>query len=131
MLRIPALLIAIVSLVVFGAAACGDDDDDSDEDVAEGVEEEVEGGDADLEITTTDNQYSADTLTAPADTEVTLRVTNDGSTLHNWIVPEEEVTMDLVEPGEEGEVTFRLPAGEYEYLCEAHPTEMTGTLVVE
>jgi plastocyanin len=115
-----------IALVMAGmiAAGCGDDDDDDDE-VADGA------GAADLEITTTDNQFSTESLTAPADTEVTLTVNNEGSALHNWIVPDEEVTMDLVPGGETGEVTFTLPAGEYEYLCEAHPTDMQGTLVVE
>jgi plastocyanin len=116
----------LIPLALLGAAACGGDDDDDSADEAEDA-----GSEADLEITTTDNEFSTDTLTAPADTEVTLRVNNDGSTLHNSIVPEEEITMDLVEGGESGEVTFTLPAGEYEYRCEAHPTEMIGTLIVE
>jgi plastocyanin len=118
----------LVGLTVLGAAACGDDDDGGDGDGADGGDS-ADGGD--LEITATDNEFSTDTLTAPADTEVTLQFNNEGSTLHNWIVPEEEITMDLIQGGESGQVTFTLPAGEYEYLCEAHPTEMIGTLVVE
>lgn len=129
MSRFLVLAGSLLVLAMFGASACGDDDDDASNDVADEAEDAAGGGD--LEITATDNEFSTDTLTAPADTEVTLEFTNDGSTLHNWIVPEEEITMDLVQGGESGDVTFTLPAGEYEYVCEAHPTEMTGTLTIE
>ena len=130
MSRIVSLVVSsLVGFALLSAACGGDDDDDVAEDVAEEAEDALDG--TDLEITTTDNEFSTDTLTAPAGAEVTLEVNNEGGTLHNWIVPEEEITMDLVPAGESGEVTFTLPAGEYEYRCEAHPTEMIGTLTVE
>ena len=39
--------------------------------------------------------------------------------------------MDFVEGGASGTVVFTLEAGEYEYVCEVHPEEMTGVLQVE
>lgn len=119
-------------LVLSGASACGGDDDDDGEadQVADEAEDAIDSDDA-ITIITTDNEFSTDSLTAPADTEVTLIVDNQGSTLHNWILPEPQVTMELVPAGESGEVSFTLPAGRYEYRCEAHPTEMVGTLTVE
>jgi plastocyanin len=70
-------------------------------------------------------------LRAPADQEVTVELTNNGSALHNWVIPDEDVTMDLVSGGESGTTTFTLSAGEYEYVCEVHPQEMVGVLLVE
>src|SRR3712207_2084395 len=111
----------LLAFALFGAlvAACGGDDDDDDAGNGGGATED--GGDGNggggLEITATDNEFDTDELTAPADTETTLVLTNEGSALHNWAVPAEGVEMDLVSGGEQGETSFNLPAGEYEYLC--------------
>lgn len=84
-------------------------------------------------------------LRAPADTEVTFTVVNIGAALHNMHIanPDFESSFcevgerdpcsdpDQVQAGEDGTITFNLPAGEYEYRCDFHVDEMAGTLVVE
>ena len=134
MKKLPLSLACPVSalLIVFLlTSACGGDDDDDSGDSTENGDATSGSGEGDLQITATDNEFDSEGLTAAADTEVTLVMTNEGSALHNWAVPDEGVEMDLVSGGEEGETTFNLPAGEYEFTCEVHPEEMTGTLVVE
>jgi plastocyanin len=84
-----------------------------------------------LQIEAEDNSFSNEELRAPADQEVTLELANNGDSLHNWVIPDEDVTMELVPGGETGTTTFTLAAGEYEYICEVHPQEMTGVLLVE
>lgn len=89
------------------------------------------GGAGGLEITATDNEFNNEELTAAAGAEVTLELTNEGSSLHNWIVEDQDIATELIPGGETATVTFTLEAGEYDYLCEVHPQEMTGTLIVE
>ena len=88
------------------------------------------GGPA-LQIVATDNEFSTSELTAPADQEATLELVNEGSALHNWALADEDVATELIPGGETTSVTFTLAAGEYDYLCEVHPQQMTGTLIVE
>ena len=96
------------------------DDDDADA-----------GGGTPLEIVATDNEFSTDELRAAAG-EITVTLVNEGSNLHNFAIPDEDVAMDLIDGGDTGSVTFTLSEpGEYDYRCDVHPTEMQGTLVVE
>jgi heme/copper-type cytochrome/quinol oxidase subunit 2/plastocyanin len=80
------------------------------------------------------------TITVPSGK--TVAVVNEGAALHNLQVsPFESAICTLDDPspcsdpprisgGDEGTITFDIPAGNYEYRCDFHPVEMTGTLVV-
>lgn len=98
----------------------------------QGEEGEDGGGEGTpLDITATDNEFSTSEMRAAAG-EITLDLTNDGSALHNWAVPDEDVATDLIEGGSSTSVTFTISEpGEYDYQCDVHPTEMQGTLIVE
>jgi plastocyanin len=101
-----------------------------------GDDQEPEGpggpaGGPSLRIVAIDNEFDQTELTAPADQEVTLELINDGNSLHNWAIPDEDIATDLIGGGETATVTFTLPAGDYGYLCEVHPETMTGTLIVQ
>ena len=100
-----------------------------------GPEEPGSGGPAPggpgLTIVATDNEFDTSELTAPAGQEATLELINEGASLHNWAIPDEDLATELIPGGETVSITFTLEAGEYDYLCEVHPDQMTGTLVVQ
>jgi plastocyanin len=89
-------------------------------------------------IVTTDNKFDVTKLTVPANQPVTVTVQNKGQALHNWHVLNvkdtagNEVTVPLVPPSQSATVTFTLAApGTYDFHCDTHPTEMTGTVRVQ
>ena len=90
-----------------------------------------------VEITADDLAFDADVIEAPAGQAFTITLVNDDSALHNISVYVEEDGETIVQ-GEyigEGETdVVEVPAlepGEYFFVCDLHPEQMTGTLVVE
>jgi plastocyanin len=84
----------------------------------------------------TDNAYSVTNMVIPAGQPVTVIVQNKGA-IHNWHVL--GVTADngavIMSPLQQGprtdNITFTLSkTGTYAFQCDAHPTEMKGTLTV-
>ena len=96
---------------------------------------EVSGGT--VEVTADDLAFSVDTITAPAGESFTVTFTNNEAVPHNFSVYTEEggeeiAVGNVINEGETDEITIDgLEAGEYFFVCDVHPTEMTGTLVVE
>lgn len=100
-----------------------------------------------LEITMTDNKFAQTTLTAAADTAVSIPLTNNGAAIHNVQVadangeyPAAFCAANNPTPcskpprlpgGTTGTLEFTLPAGEYQFRCDYHAIEMKGTLTVE
>jgi hypothetical protein len=86
------------------------------------------------------------TITEPANQAVTLDVSNEGNAIHNVHV---SLTGDytaaqcktggdvpcsdpaLIRGGGKGTLTFTLAAGSYNFRCDFHPTEMTGTFQIQ
>jgi uncharacterized cupredoxin-like copper-binding protein len=108
-----------------------------------------------LEVTTSDFQFSPDSWTVPAGEEISIEITNDGSVLHEWVLMQPGVTIeaesdlpeteeelladfvyveDEVEAGATKTLTFDAPpAGTYQVICaiETHfDAGMEGTLTV-
>ncbi|HWO93416.1 MAG TPA: cupredoxin domain-containing protein [Dehalococcoidia bacterium] len=89
-----------------------------------------------FEVIMGDNFFEPNEFTVPAGEEITFELVNEGDAIHNMAVEvggENFVSEpDSIRGGEEGTltVTFDEP-GEYDFLCEFHPTEMTGTITVE
>jgi plastocyanin len=95
-----------------------------------------------LEIETTQDDplaFSETTLSAPAQTEVTVRYLNDSDLQHNIAffegpdstAPRLAATDLGTGPGIELEVTFTTPdPGSYFFRCDVHPGEMNGTLEI-
>jgi plastocyanin len=73
------------------------------------------------------------TLSVVAGEETTLTLQNVGSASHNMSISDGEFESEPINisGGESGEITFTLEAGEYDYQCDFHPTEMAGTVQVE
>jgi uncharacterized cupredoxin-like copper-binding protein len=121
----------VVLAIVVGA--CDGDDAGGDDDTG--------GSDAstNLEVTTTDFQFSPNSWTVPAGAEVSIDITNDGAVVHEWVLmqpgvtieseadlpeTEEELLADFVnveeevEPGATTTLTFTAPtAGTYQVIC--------------
>jgi plastocyanin len=84
-------------------------------------------------------KFDTEEITLPANQEVIVRADNqDGSVSHNWAVYTDSSAEELIAGTEicgapcVEEVTFTTPSpGEYFFRCDVHPTQMTGTLIVQ
>lgn len=86
-----------------------------------------------VEITMGDVFYSPSTLTIPADTDVTIRLVNDGFATHDISISGVNLRSEKIKGGETFEMTVNLPAGDYAFGCDVpghRLAGMTGTLHV-
>ena len=91
----------------------------------------------------TDNAFDPNEFTVPAGAEVTLNLNNDGTAIHNMRVAGDDNEYDtdddavseeeVISGGDTGVLEWTAPdeAGEIDFRCDFHPTEMTGTIIVE
>ena len=121
----------LLPIAVLALAGCGGDGDDS----AGGTT--TSGAAAGTPVTMSLVDYALEPKTVQLDAAgtYTFQVTNDGQTQHALEIEgngiEEET--DTLSPGDSGEVTVELTAGEYELYCpiDGHRANgMEGTLVV-
>jgi plastocyanin len=146
--RFKTLTLAIpAAVLLMGAtAACGDDDD---EDNGNGTQEPtgqttatVDNGNGDdgepITITMTDNVFEPKDITVPVDTEVEITVVNEGAAVHNMhVLSEAEEGEDfmsdaLVNPGAESTFTVEFEnTGTYDFQCDFHLPDMSGTITVQ
>jgi plastocyanin len=85
-------------------------------------------------ITMGDVFYSPSTFTIPADTEVTIRLVNDGFATHDISFSGVGIRSEKVRGGETYEMTVNLPAGDYAFGCDIpghRLAGMTGVLHVQ
>jgi plastocyanin len=90
-------------------------------------------------VATTPLRWDTPELTAPADEPFTLEFDNQDATVqHNVVIKNPDGSN--VEMGDTAffqgpeKRTYQVPAlsaGEYQFICEVHPTAMVGTLTVE
>lgn len=143
-------VLTLTLIVAFALAACANGDDTGNGgDGGDGATESAGAGDGGgggstltveggaVEITAENLEFNADTIEAPAGEAFTVTLVNNDSAPHNFSVYTEEggdeiVVGDVIDGGETIEVEVpALDAGEYFFVCDVHPTEMTGTVVVE
>ena len=70
----------------------------------------------------------------PADTDVTIHLTNEGMLQHDFVIEDTDFRTELLNGGESDEIVVNLPAGEYTYYCSVaghREAGMVGTLTVE
>jgi plastocyanin len=96
-----------------------------------------------IALTLTDNAFSQKTITVAAGSKVTFQLSNQGKVPHNMqIAPPDgnfassnviNSTPELINPGTTATLTWTAPTtpGTYQFRCEVHPTEMTGTITVK
>lgn len=102
------------------------------EESGEGADEQAAGSGTSLEVTTVDIDFEPTTLEIAADTDVTVTLTNEGATAHDFSIDDLEI-FEVVEPGETKEFTINAPAGGYEYFCSVpghKEAGMVGALTV-
>jgi plastocyanin len=88
-------------------------------------------------IVATDNRFDATEVSVEAGAPVTLELRNNGTVRHNWRLrgvrgPNgEEIVTRLVPSGETVTITFAIAdPGRYDFVCDVHPSEQTGVLLV-
>jgi plastocyanin len=102
--------------------------------MAPAVAGESTAGEAEVTLEASELSFDVRRLTAPADESLTLRFSNDSSVAHNVSIYDRDG-----EPLFTGEiftgprvVDYAIPAlaaGSYQFVCDVHAQQMTGTLV--
>ena len=101
--------------------------------MAPAVPEQTTGDGVEVALEASELSFGVRRLTAPADERLTLRFSNDSSVAHNVSIYRRDG-----EPLFTGEVftgprlvEYAIPAlaaGSYQFVCDVHPQQMTGTL---
>ena len=80
------------------------------------------------EITISLNEmaYTPGEVTIKADTDVTLRLVNDGLATHNLTIDALGLRGEMLAAGEEMELTVNLPAGDYSIGCDVPGHRIAG-----
>ncbi len=141
------LLALALSLLLVASFACGgDDDDDSggEDETAEATTADTgDGGEVTFDVTMADNLFDPAEFAVPAGAAVTFNLTNDGAAIHNMRVSGEDGEYntdddgvsdpDIVNGGGTAVLEWTAPdeAGEVNFQCDFHPTDMLGTITVE
>ncbi|MEZ4497070.1 MAG: cupredoxin domain-containing protein [Thermomicrobiales bacterium] len=90
-------------------------------------------GPVEIQVSAVDIAYEETTLEAPADTDFTITVTNNGAAQHDLNIEGTDFKTKLLNAGESDTITVNLPAGEYIYFCSVpghRQAGMWGTLTV-
>ncbi|MBI5287557.1 MAG: cupredoxin domain-containing protein [Chloroflexi bacterium] len=141
----------IGALAVGGTVAAVYDEDNKEVHAAPTVEPSPGGGaetptaPGALVIDMTDNKFDVTELTVTAATEVVIQLKNSGAAIHNVDVAVggsfpsgicKKGDAGCSDPaniraGQSGTVTLNLAPGTYDYRCDFHPVEMTGTITAQ
>lgn len=137
-LRRGMVLTAVIALVALMAAcsspAASTDPSDGGGNAGGGTVEVTDGA---VELSAADIAFDANVIQATAGEAFTITFTNNDTAPHNVSVYTEEggeeiVLGEVIDGGATVEVEVpALDAGEYFFVCDIHPNEMTGSVVVE
>ena len=87
-----------------------------------------------LEVKTKDIYFDPKTLEGPANTDITINITNEGAATHDFAIDVLNILTPMLNPGDMAAVKVNAPAGDYEYHCTVPGhTEagMVGTLTLK
>ena len=137
--RRPFRLVTVVAVLSIASTACSAGDGDGGTAATSTTSPAATGQAQELRIVGRENRFDVETLAAPAGEEVTIVFDNrDRGIPHNIAVyrtgppAKDQVAATELEAGPTTQ-RLRVPAlepGRYFYQCDAHPTTMTGTLMV-
>lgn len=121
MKRPRSVLVGLAAAALLLGPACVVQDEDDEPDLVK----------ASAEVEAFDNYFKNTTVVLEPSVEATVTLTNNGSNLHSFTVPDFDVEVEA-EGGATGTVTFVTPEepGAYEFFCKYHPDEMTGAVTV-
>ncbi|MEA2530528.1 MAG: hypothetical protein QOG89_2172 [Thermomicrobiales bacterium] len=91
-------------------------------------------GQTQVTIEMVDIAFSPAEITIPANTDVTVRLPNNGAAIHNFNVDELNIHSGDVQPGQSRDVVINAPPGDYRFYCSVPGHEeagMVGTLHVQ
>lgn len=77
----------------------------------------AEAGGSEVAVTLLDFKFEPRELSFPADTDVSVVVTNGGVSVHNYWLDDLDLGTELVNPGTSVSLALNLPAGEYRVIC--------------
>jgi plastocyanin len=134
-------VLSLVSILALVVAACSAADEGGATPAAS-EDDSLGGGtiavvDSSVDISAADLAFDANVIQAPAGEAFTVRFTNNDAVPHNWSIYTEEggepiAVGNIINEGEVDEISVpELEPGEYFFVCDVHPVEMTGTVVVE
>ena len=116
--------IAVVAAATLLLVACGGEESSG------GSTGEAAGGGQETTVVAEDFQFQTTKLEFRAGEDVTVTLDNQGEAEHTFSIEELEVEAEAA-GGETAETTFTMPdEGTFEFFCEYHPEDMTGTLSV-
>jgi plastocyanin len=116
-------LLAVAGIALLGLSACNSSEPTGN--VAEGA------APADsIKIVMGDESFDPGTLNLQAGKEVTVEVTNDDDTPHDFAIESLELNTGTIEAGEVANATFTVPDEGLEFVCTFHP-DMTGRIEVK
>jgi uncharacterized cupredoxin-like copper-binding protein len=133
LLAFPAVGAALLGVSVLGRSG------GSAQDAAGGTPEASPAASPQAELETKFNvdagdiYYDITELTAPANTDLEITVTNIGVAQHDFVIEDTEFRTELLNAGETQTITVNLPAGEYTYYCSVpghRAAGMEGTLTI-
>jgi plastocyanin len=115
-----APLLLVGALATAGLAAC------SSSEPAGEVAKGPASGEA-TALTINGNRFEPSTLRVNADEEITVEVSNEDDTAHDFAVESLDLNTGTIEPGEVSTATLTVPKGGLEFVCTFH-SEMKGRL---
>ena len=122
--------VALSAAVLLGVTltACGSDDNGG---TIEGGGDATASGPREIDIKAANFAFDPTKVLAAAGEDVQFLISNADSVKHNLTVTGLDIDVD-VEPGKTAEapVINDLKAGTYDYTCEYHPAQMTGSFTV-
>ena len=117
---------ALLAAALF-LSACGGEDDAGG---SSGQSGEAAGGGQTVTVVAQDFSFDTTNLEFEPGAQVTVTLDNQGEAEHTFSIEELDVEAEAA-GGETAEATFTMPdSGSFEFFCEYHPEDMTGTLGV-
>ena len=121
--RAAVRVLAVGGVALLGLAACNSSDPVGD--VAKGP-----ASNPDAAVEMVGGSFEPETLNLKAGDEVTVEVTNNDSTAHDFAIEELNLNTGMVEADEVATATFTVPDDGVEFVCTLHP-DMTGRIEVK